>query len=451
MPERPAQTHDLTSSFETLDSLLNTLTDVLDIREVFDRVSDLVQRVLPHDVLGVMEISEKGDHIRLLATAGLPDRQTFEAQVLAPDLLTKPWNIAIFDDVQQSIMPLSSRINGQIVEVKVVEGQLVHAGDVLTVIDPEDYRIAVDQAAAELANAEATARSCHLNVPITSAGALSVLDSAQASVANAQAGVSAAEHNLEADKATLLQAEANAAKSDADLARYQQLVSKQDISRQQYDGAVSAARANQALVKAAEARVLAAQQASEQAQGKLLQSRADLRNAQTAPQQISLTSAKAQAADSQVMQRKAQLQQAQLNLSHTIIRSPVTGIVGKRSVEVGQNVGIGQELVDVVPLDDIWITANFKETQLSHIRPGQNVEVKVDAFGRKWSGYVSNLGGGAGSVFSLLPPENATGNYVKVVQRVPVRIDFDRPADQAFNSDGLLKPGLSVDAEVKIR
>jgi membrane fusion protein, multidrug efflux system len=129
----------------------------------------------------------------------------------------------------------------------------------------------------------------------------------------------------------------------------------------------------------------------------------------------------------------------------------VTGVVGRRSVETGQNVGIGQELVDVVPLDDVWITANFKETQLSHMHPGQTVEIKVDAFGRKWSGRVSNLGGGAGSVFSLLPPENATGNYVKVVQRVPVRIDFDRPANHAFNSDGLLKPGLSVDAEVKIR
>jgi membrane fusion protein (multidrug efflux system) len=353
--------------------------------------------------------------------------------------------------IEGHIMPLSSRINGQIVEVKVVEGQLVHAGDVLAVIDPEDYRIAVDQAAAELANAEATARSYHLNVPITSAGALSILDSAQASVTNAQAGVSAAEHNLEADKAALIQAEANAAKSDADLARYQQLVSKQDISRQQYDGAVSAARANQALVKVADARALAAQQSLEQAQGKLLQSKADLRNAQTAPQQISLTSAKAQAADAQVMQHKAQWQQAQLNLSHTIIRSPVTGIIGKRSVEAGQNVSIGQELVDVVLLDDIWITANFKETQLSHMRPGQKVDIKVDAFGMKWPGHVSNLGGGAGSVFSLLPPENATGNYVKVVQRVPVRVDFDRAGGQPFNSDGLLKPGLSVDVEVKIR
>ena len=157
------------------------------------------------------------------------------------------------------------------------------------------------------------------------------------------------------------------------------------------------------------------------------------------------------AADAQVLQRQAQLQQAELNLSYTVIRSPVTGIVGKRSVEVGQNVSIGQELVDLVPLDDVWVTANFKETQLAHMRPGQRVEVKVDAYGHSWKGRVTNLGGGTGSVFSLLPPENATGNYVKVVQRVPVRIDFDRVAGWEFNAEGLLKPGLSVEPEVRVR
>ena len=157
------------------------------------------------------------------------------------------------------------------------------------------------------------------------------------------------------------------------------------------------------------------------------------------------------AADAQVLQRQAQLQQAELNLSYTVIRSPVTGIVGKRSVEVGQNVSIGQELVDVVPLDDVWVTANFKETQLAHMRPGQRAEIKVDAYGRTWEGRVANLGGGTGSIFSLLPPENATGNYVKVVQRVPVRIDFDRPVGQQFNAEALLKPGLSVEPEVRVR
>jgi membrane fusion protein (multidrug efflux system) len=188
-----------------------------------------------------------------------------------------------------------------------------------------------------------------------------------------------------------------------------------------------------------------------QAEGKLLQSKADLRSAQTAPQQVSLRRAQADAADAQVDQRRAQLAQAQLNFSYTIIRSPVTGIIGKKSAEVGQNVSVGQEMLEVVPLDDIWVTASFKETQLEHMRPGQRVKIKVDAYGRTWDGRVSNMGGGTGSVFSLLPPENATGNYVKVVQRVPVRIDFDRTEGQDFNAGGLLKPGLSVEPDVRVR
>ena len=161
--------------------------------------------------------------------------------------------------------------------------------------------------------------------------------------------------------------------------------------------------------------------------------------------------ANVETANSEVARRELQLAQAELNLSHTVICSPVTGIVGKSRVEVGQNVNIGQDLVDVLPLDDVWITANFKESQLAHMRPGQPVEVHVDAYGRKWKGHVTNMGGGTGSVFDLLPPESATGNYVKVVQRMPVRIDFDRPPGQEFNSEELLKPGLSVEPKVKVR
>jgi membrane fusion protein (multidrug efflux system) len=357
------------------------------------------------------------------------------------------------DDAQIDghIMPLSAKISGQVQQVNVVEGQVVHAGDVLSVIDPKDYKVALEQAVANLADSEASAASSHYSVPITSASAFSGLDSAQAAVKNAEAGVAAAEQNQQADEAALQQAQANAAKTDADLVRYQQLVEKEDVSRQQYDSALAAAQSNRAAVKSAAAGVAAAKQALQQSQGKLLQAKADLRNAQTAPQQVSLVHAKAQAADAQVLQRKAQLAQTQLNLSYTIIRSPVTGIVGKRSVEVGQNVSIGQELVDVVPLDDVWVTANFKETQLAHMRPGQHVEIKVDAYGRSWKAHITNLGGGTGSVFSLLPTENATGNYVKVVQRVPVRLDFDHSGRQDFNSEGLLKPGLSVEPKVRVR
>jgi membrane fusion protein (multidrug efflux system) len=361
------------------------------------------------------------------------------------------------DDAQVNghIMPLSARINGYVLEVPVIEGQLVHAGDVLVTIDPEDYRIAVEQARAMFADAHASAASSRFNVPITSVTTKSNLDSAETAVVNAEAGFKGAEQNFESAKAVLEQAEANAAKSDADLVRYEQLVAKEDISHQQYDQAVAAAKANRSGVLSRGASVQVAEQAVRQAQGKLLQARADLRSAETAPQQVSMTRARADAADAQAQERRAQLDQAELNLSYTVVRSPVTGIIGKKTVEVGQNVSIGQELVEVVPLDDVWVTANFKETQLAHMRPGEPVEVKVDAYGRTWKAHVTNLGAGAGSVFSLLPPENATGNYVKVVQRVPVRIDFDRTSDRNpgsdFNAEGLLKPGLSVEPEVRVR
>ena len=366
------------------------------------------------------------------------------------------WNAFRFEntddaEVDGHVMPLSARINGQIKDVFVIEGQAVHAGDVLVTIDPQDYQVTADQAQANLADAFATAASSHWNVPITSVTVRSNLDSAKTAVANAEAALKATEQNYESAKAKLVEAQANAAKSDADLERAKQLVVKEDISRQQYDYAVAAAAANQAAVISAQAGVRAAEQSVQEAQGKLLQAKNDLQTAETAPEQVSLTRSNAQAADAKVLQRKAQLAQAELNLGYTVIRSPVTAIVGKKSVEVGQNVSIGQELVDVVPLDDVWVTANFKETQLAHMRPGQPVEVHVDAYGRKWKGHVTNMGGGTGSVFSLLPPENATGNYVKVVQRMPVRIDFDRAAGQEFNAEGLLKPGLSVEPEVRVR
>ena len=357
------------------------------------------------------------------------------------------------DDAQVNghVMPLSARINGYVLEVPVIEGQLVHAGDVLVTIDPKDYKIALQQARATFEDAQASAASSRFNVPITSVTTRSNVDSATTAVANAEAGSKAAEQNFESAKAVLEQAEANAERSDADLVRYEQLVAKEDISHQQYDQAVAAAKANRSGVVSARANVQAAEQAVRQAEGKLLQAGADLRSAQTAPQQISMTVAKADAADAEARERKAQLEQADLNLSYTVVRSPVTGIIGKRTVEVGQNVGIGQELVEVVPLDDVWVTANFKETQLAHMRPGQLVEIKVDAYGRAWQAHVTNMGAGAGSVFSLLPPENATGNYVKVVQRVPVRLDFDRSAGSDFNAEGLLKPGLSVEPDVRVR
>lgn len=209
-------------------------------------------------------------------------------------------------------------------------------------------------------------------------------------------------------------------------------------------------RSNKAQVESAVAVVASDQELLLEAQEKLLQTITALRNIQTAPQQASLAKARAQAADSQVMQRKAELEQAQLNLSCTIVRSPVTGIIGRKRVEVGQNVSVGEEVIDVVSLNDVWITVNFKETQLGRLEPGQPVEIRVDAYGRIWKGHVTNLGGGTGSALNVLQ-RNAIGNYVKVAQRVPVRIDFDRPQSQDFNVEGLLKPGLSVEPAVRVK
>ena len=179
---------------------------------------------------------------------------------------------------------------------------------------------------------------------------------------------------------------------------------------------------------------------------------AALANAQITPKQISVTQARARAGEAEAAKAKASLDQAELNLSYTKIIAPVDGVVGNRNAEVGQNVQVGQEMLSIVPLKDIWVTANFKETQLEHMRPGQPVEIKVDALGGKsFRGTVTNIGGATGAKFSLLPPENATGNYVKVVQRIPVRIDFDGREKSDFNQDGRLRPGLSVVPDVRVR
>jgi membrane fusion protein (multidrug efflux system) len=239
------------------------------------------------------------------------------------------------------------------------------------------------------------------------------LNEAEAEIRNASVEVETAEHKLRADEALLKQA--------------------------QVDGSV------------AEAVATSDQGVLLQAQDKLAEAIKNLKTAQTAPQQVSLAKVEAEAADSQVLQRKAELERAQLNLGYTIIRCQVDGIVGKRRVEIGQNVSAGQELIDVVSLDDVWITANFRETQLGHLGPGQPADIKVDAYGRTWKGHVTNLGGGTGSVFNAMRLKNASGNRMKVVQRVPVRIDFDRSQDQTFNAEGLLKPGLSVEPDVRVR
>jgi membrane fusion protein (multidrug efflux system) len=224
-------------------------------------------------------------------------------------------------------------------------------------------------------------------------------------------------------------------------------VDKQEISHQQYDQAVAAARSSAAGVAAARANVAAAEQMVSQAQSKREQAEAGLRAAQTAPQQLSAMRSRAQAAEAQAQQKKAELEQATLDLGYTRLVAPVSGIVSNRTVEVGQNVQVGQELMKIINLDDIWVTANFKESQLRYMRPGQRATISVDAYGKKYNGHVESIAGASGALFSMLPPENATGNYVKVVQRIPVKITFD-PGE---TKEHILRPGMSVEPKVWVR
>jgi len=351
------------------------------------------------------------------------------------------------DDAQIDghINPISPRVGGHVMSVKVENNQYVQAGAVLVELDPKDYQVALDRAQAEYANALATAEAARVGVPISSVSTSSQVTTAQAEVENARASLAAAEKQYQAAQAKIEEAEANNAKAQSDLDRYKQLVGKEEISQQQYDQAVAAAKAGAASLLAAEAQAQAAAQRVSEARGKLAQAEAQLRSAQTGPQQVSATRSRASAAEAAVQMAKAALEQAQLNLRYSTITAPVSGLVGKKTAEVGQNVQPGQELMAIVPLDDIWVTANFKETQLKNMRPGQPVKIYVDAYGREYDGHVESIAGASGAQFSLLPPENATGNYVKVVQRVPVKIRFEKGQDP----EHMLRLGMSFEPRVK--
>jgi membrane fusion protein (multidrug efflux system) len=350
-------------------------------------------------------------------------------------------------EVDGHINSISARISGHVIKLNIQDNQHVQAGTVLVEIDPADYQVAYERAKADFDDAQAAAAAAGVNVPITSVNTTSQVSATEADVASSRAGIAAARQQYEAAKAQLAQAVANDVKAQNDLGRYRQLVDKQEISQQQYDQAVAASRASAAAVDAARATADAAQQQVTQAQGKLVQAEANLSNARTAPRQMEVTRSRAASALAEAQFKKAELDQAQLNLQYTKVTAPVAGVVSDRTVEVGQNVAPGQELMKVIPLNDVWITANFKETQLREMKVGQPVTVEVDASGRKYKGKVDSLAGASGARFSLLPPENATGNYVKVVQRIPVKIVLD-PGE---NNDQSLRPGMSVEPKVWIR
>ena len=367
------------------------------------------------------------------------------------------------DDAQIDghVSPMAARVGGTIVSIPVKDNQVVEADAVLVQLDPKDYQVAVERARADLAAALAALAGSQSDVPITSTNTATRLSESTAGVAAAEASltttermVAAAKARLESARATVLQVQANYDKAAKDVERFRPLAAKEEISKQQFDAAAAQADALKASLAAAQAQVSEAEANIRTQESSLVRDRERIKEAQanqerahTGPQQVAVTKAQAQSAAARVEVAKALLQQAELNLLYTTVRTPVAGIVSNRSVELGQIVGPGQPLMALIPTEDIWVTANFKETQLRSMKPGQKARMLVDVDGREYDGHVDSIAAATGARFSLLPPENATGNYVKVVQRLPVKIVLEPGQDKEHR----LRPGMSVEATVYTR
>jgi membrane fusion protein (multidrug efflux system) len=365
------------------------------------------------------------------------------------------------DDAQVDghITPIAAKIYGRVAKVQVNDNQAVKAGQVLVQLDPADYQAALDQAKGALALAEGEARSAGVDVPRTTEDTASGTSSAQAQLAGAQADLMRAQATYEQSQtADLAYAQANIEKSranallaQADLARYLPLMEKGEISKQQYDAAKANADATASALNADEQKLVQAQRNVEVSRAQLeaskarvLQAQAGVASAHADVKRVAMRSADAQAKLAKVDQSRAQVEAAQLNLGYCSVVAPIDGVVTHKQVEDGQIVQQGQGLMVIVPLQDVWVTANFKETQLRKMRAGQKAFVEVDTYGATFPGRVDSIAGATGAVVSLLPPENATGNFVKVVQRIPVKIILDPiPANVA-----VLRPGMNVDATV---
>ena len=365
------------------------------------------------------------------------------------------------DDAQVDghITPIASKVYGRVAQVLVDDNQPVKAGQVLVKIDPRDYEAAVDQAKAALALAESDAQSAGVDVPRTRENVASGTSNADAQLAGAVADLARAEvtydqartSDLAWAQANVDKSTANALLAQADLARYKPLLDKGEISKQQYDAAKANADATASALKADQEKLVQAGRSVEIAKAQLAaaaarveQGKAAVGSAHADIRQISMRTADAQGKVAKVAEARAQLAAAELNLGYTDVIAPVDGVATHKQVEPGQIVQQGQGLLVVVPLQNVWVTANFKETQLRKMKPGQKAYVHVDTYGKTFSGHVDSIAGATGAVLSLLPPENATGNYVKVVQRIPVKIVLDPiPPDKA-----ILRPGMNVDATV---
>jgi membrane fusion protein, multidrug efflux system len=352
------------------------------------------------------------------------------------------------DDAQVDVhlYPVSARISGYIQKVNVDDNQWVDAGSTLVEIDPKDNEVALARAQATLETSEATAKSSNIDVPISSVNTSSQLKSTSSDIKNAEAAIQAAEKQAIAAHARVLEAQAENVKAQDDVTRYHLLLAKEEVPKQVYDHAYAAAATDVAAIAAAEADEAAELQAVQEARSHLTEAQAHYEDAEAGPQRVASTRAKALSAMADAHQKQAAVEQARLNLGYTRIFAPVAGEVTKQVV-VGLNVEPGEQMLTVVPLDKVWITANFKETQLKHMRVGQKAKVVLDANGRTYRAHVDSIAGATGPIFSLLPPENATGNYVKIVQRVPVKIVLE-PGE---NQDHQLRPGMNVEAKVYLR
>jgi len=352
------------------------------------------------------------------------------------------------DDAQVDVhlYPVSARISGYIQKVNVEDNQWVDEGFTLVEIDPKDYEVTLARAQATLDTSEAAAKSSNIDVPISSVDTSSQLKSTSSDIKNAEAAIRAAEKREAASHARVVEAQAENVKAQDDVSRYHLLLTKDEVPKQIYDHAYAAAATDVAAVAAAEADEAAAEQAVLEAHSRLIEAEAHYEDAQAGPQRVASTRAKALSAMADVHQKRAAVEQAQLNLGYTKIFAPVAGEVTKKVV-VGLNVDPGEQMLTVVPLDQVWITANFKETQLKHMRVGQKAKIVLDSNGRTYHGHDDSIAGATGPIFSLLPPENATGNYVKIVQRVPVKIVVE-PGE---NQDHQLRPGMNVEAKVYLR
>ena len=343
---------------------------------------------------------------------------------------------------------ITSRVDGEVKAVYVEENQSVQAGQVLVELDPRDFQVALEQAQAQLLKAQAEARAENPNLPIVQSASQTSLATSQSEVLNAEAGVAAAQGDMAAALSRLQEVQANNAKAQADVARYKTLVDKDEVARSQYDQVVASARALAASVDSARASSEAAQKIVEQRKAQLEQAHSQMTLANvSAPNQVAISKANLQSKQADVQAKQADVDRAQLDLSYCKIISPVAGVVSKRVAEVGEHVSKGQWLLSVADLGDLWVTANFKESQLRDMHAGQSVTVSVDAYDQKFDGTVESMPGSTGSITSLLPPENASGNYVKVVQRLPVRIRL-KPGQQGLEK---LRPGMSVVPKVWLK